>query len=110
MFNSRAIKEKIGDILSEDRFRSVELSIAFRRIHCFKCDLTAIYRYRVKQVRRTSELQPVQDDEGSVESSENPPLEEIIRWSEIPRFAEIPETVKCKRCGEVLGVYTECIF
>jgi hypothetical protein len=36
--------------------------------------------------------------------------DEIETWNSIPRFAEIPETIKCKSCGEVLGLYTSCIF
>jgi hypothetical protein len=47
----------------------------------------------------------------SAENESNPPSQdEQDRWNSIPKFAEIPETIKCKRCGEVLGVYTECIF
>lgn len=110
MFNSRALKEKLGETLSEDRFRTIELSISFRRIHCYKCDLTAIYKYRVKQLRRTPELISTDAEGKSDEAIEPPSPEEQNRWADIPKFAEIPETIKCKRCGEVLGVYTECIY
>ena len=102
MFDSRQMKLAPSQILYSDRFRSVEVAVVFRRLTCYKCDLTSVYKYRVQQLRRTSELTPTEDQE--------PRPDEIETWNSIPRFAEIPETIKCKRCGEVLGVYTSCIF
>jgi hypothetical protein len=78
------------------------MDVAFKRITCYNCDLTAIYKFRVQQVRRREEIMATE--------------EEIVRddhvqaWKTVPRFAEIPETIKCKRCNEVLGVYPFCIF
>ena len=108
MFNSNALIEKPGHTLFKDRFRTVELSIVFRRIHCFKCELTAIYRYRVQELRRSTEL--LTEENESSESRNTPCEEDLKRWNDIPRFAEIPETIKCKRRSEILGVYTECVF
>jgi len=93
---------KPGQHLSSDRFRSVEMAVAFKRLTCYNCDLTSVYKYSAKHLRRSAELSSLADQE---------PLEDEIRtWNSIPRFAEIPETIKCKRCGEVLGLYTSCIF
>lgn len=91
-----------GTALFEDRFRRVETAVAFRRITCYRCDLTAIYKYKVRQVRRKPEIELHTGDEIR-------PDHRWI-WQSIPRFAEIPETVKCKRCREVLGIHTQCIF
>jgi hypothetical protein len=96
------MKLKPGQAICSDRFRSVEVAVAFKRMTCHKCDLTSVYKYRVKQVRRSDELIPQEDRELEPE--------EVELWNSIPRFAEIPETIKCKRCGEVLGIYTSCIF
>ena len=108
MFNSRNIKEKPGEILFQDRCRTVELAVAFRRIHCYNCELTAIYKYRVQHLRKAPE--PVPENADSTKETPTFCEGDLERWRDIPRFAEIPETVKCKRCGEVLGVYTECIY
>ena len=102
MFVARNFKARTGSILSQDDLRTVELATAFRRIHCYKCDLTSIYKYRVQQIRRAAPQAPA-EGEGLTEYQQ-----EAIKA--IPRFAEIPETVKCKRCGEVLGIYPECIY
>jgi hypothetical protein len=102
MFNSSEIKVRPGSRLSENPFRTVDYDIIFRRIQCYRCDLAAVYKFRVKQIRRTPELL-LEDD--------LPPTDaEQQTWKTVPRFAEIPETVRCKRCGEVLGLCTECIF
>ena len=93
---------KPGQDVSSDRFRTVEIATAFKRLNCHNCDLVSVYKYRVKQVRRSAELIALEDQQ--------PRQDEIQAWSSIPRFAEIPETIKCKRCGEVLGLYTSCIF
>lgn len=100
VFNSRQVKLKPGAVILEDDLRTVEVATAFRRIHCHRCDFAAIYKYRVKQVRRS----PSPPAGGAA------PEDDLSAWKTIPRFAEIPETVKCKGCGEVLGVYPECIF
>lgn len=180
MFSSRDLRAKPGVPIDENRFRCVETDVVLRRVHCYKCDLTAIYKFRVKQIRRNPELsadwhpspvlpreepeptlleeeemdvefrynfvpevheeetaEPAEvttspdlpsddllppdlrsDDEEQSEvansADDSTPIEitEFDRdvWRTIPRFAEIPETVRCKRCGEVLGLCTECIF
>lgn len=102
MFSPRKLKARPGSIIDEDPLRTVELSTAFRRLHCYRCEMTAIYKYRVQQLRRSPA--PL-DSEG-----QELPEEQVKAWKDLPRFAEIPETVKCKRCGEVLGLHTDCIF
>ena len=102
MFNSRQSGLRPGQNLSSDRFRSIEVGVAFKRLTCYTCNLTSVYKYRVKQMRRSVELLPEEDHELLPE--------EIETWNSIPRFAEIPETIKCKCCGEVLGLYTSCIY
>ena len=102
MFNSRNFNVRPGSILFEDELRTVELGTAFRRVHCYNCDLTTIYKYRVQQIRRA---------EPPAVTSEEPLSEDQMEaLKAIPRYAEIPETVKCKRCGEILGLYTDCIY
>ena len=94
--------QRPGEILFQDRFRTVELAIAFKNIPCYSCGFAALYKYQVQQVRRAPEL--VADEEEEV----RPDHVEI--WKTIPRFAEIPETTRCKRCKEILGLYTFCIY
>jgi len=102
MFNGRNVKTKPGTRLSANQFRTVDYDVVFRRLQCYKCDLIAVYRLRVKQIRRTPEL---------ASEDQSPPSEaEQQTWLSVPRFAEIPETVCCKRCGEVLGLCTECVY
>ncbi|MGH9340581.1 MAG: hypothetical protein ACRD1R_13550 [Acidobacteriota bacterium] len=91
-----------GDILHEDAFRQVELAVGFKKITCYNCGFDGFYKYRVQQIRRTSELTASEEDEIRPDH--------VDIWKTVPRFAEIPETVKCKRCNEVLGLYTACIF
>lgn len=91
-----------GQVLCSNRFRSVEVAVSFKRLTCYQCDLTSVYKYRVQQLRRTAEL--------LCDEQQEPSQDELEIWSSIPRFAEIPETIKCKRCGEVIGVYTSWIF
>ncbi|MBI4447308.1 MAG: hypothetical protein HY645_15555 [Acidobacteria bacterium] len=90
------------EILYEDRFVSVEQGIGFRKLTCYRCGYVGLYRYRVSQIRRRPEIHVEEGDEI------RPDHVEI--WKTVPRFAEVPETVKCKRCREVLGVYGFCIF
>jgi hypothetical protein len=89
-------------VLSEDRYCQVELAVSFKRIRCYRCDLISIYKYRVKAIRRTPQIEPLEGEELRADHEE--------LWKTIPRYAEIPETVKCKRCGEVLGIDTDCIY
>jgi hypothetical protein len=96
------MKLRPGQNLVDDRFRSIEVVVSFRRLTCYSCNLTSVYKYRAKHLRRSVELTAEEDQELL--------QEEIQTWNSIPRFAEIPETVKCKKCGEVLGLYTSCIF
>lgn len=103
MFDSRVFAEQPDGLIAENEFRTVELAIAFKRIKCYSCDNISIYKYRVKEIRRSPapEISP-----------EVPPVEEVSSEfrTTIPRFAQIPETVKCKRCGEVLGLFPFCVF
>lgn len=101
MFNFWGPREP-GEVLYSDRFRSIEVAVTFRKIKCYQCDFEAIYKYRVQQVRRHAEIQ--------VQDGEEVRPDHIEIWKTIPRFAEIPETVKCKRCKEVLGVYPLCVY
>ena len=101
-FSRDGLPDKSGTWLSEDRFRQTEIAVNFKRIRCRRCGLTAIYKYRVKQIRRkaeieTSEEQEVRDDH-------------LLLWNSIPRFAEIPETIRCKQCSEILPQETFCIY
>lgn len=101
-FDSRQRSVQPGHTLFEDRFRHVESAIVFRKVECHRCDFSSIYKYQVQQVRRKEAIEVGPDDEVRPDH--------VQIWNAIPRFAEIPETVKCKRCGEVLGLCTECIF
>ena len=101
-FSRSDLPERPGTWLSEDRFRQTEIATNFKQINCRHCGLVAIYKYRVKQIRRkaeieTSEEQEVRDDH-------------LLLWNSIPRFAEIPETIRCKQCSEVLPQETFCIY
>jgi hypothetical protein len=102
VFNSNFFHEQPGQTLSEDRFRQVELAVGFRELVCHRCDFSSFYRYKTIQVRRRPELSADQDEETRADQREI--------WRQIPRFAEIPETVHCRRCNEVLGLYTSCLY
>lgn len=93
---------KPGDLLYEDRFKTVELGLAFRRLTCFRCEHTAIYKYRTQQIRRKEPLELAPDESGAEDA--------LAVWNSIPRFAEVPEVIRCKKCGEVMGLSTECIY
>jgi len=103
VFDSRIFAPPSGQtIVYQDRFRQIELAVGFRKLTCHRCDFASFYRFRVMHVRRSPEL---------LSSEEEEVREDHLRiWKNIPRFAEIPETVRCRRCDEVLGVYTSCIF
>lgn len=94
--------EQLSDPMYEDRFCQVELAVAFRKILCYECDFEAIYKYQVLQIRRRSEIQIGEEEEIRPDHVE--------LWKTIPRFAEVPQTLKCKRCGEILGLYPAGIF
>ena len=101
-FSRREFPEEAGTRLSENRFRETEIATNFKLINCRRCGLVTIYKYRVKQIRRkaaieTSEQQEVRDDH-------------VFLWNSIPRFAEIPETIRCKQCREILPQETFCIY
>jgi hypothetical protein len=102
VFDSSFFTQQPGQILDEDRFRQVELGVGFRKITCYRCDFSSFYRFKVIQVRRSAELLP------TAEEDVRPDHLEI--WRNIPRFAEIPETLRCRNCNEVVGVYTSCLF
>lgn len=95
-------RQQAGQVVFQDRFCTVELAVAFKKITCYRCGLDSVYKYTVQQVRRNPELvagegEEIRDDHVKI-------------WKTVPRFAEIPETIKCKRCREVLGLYTNCIY
>lgn len=102
VFRAGFFHQKPGEILWQDRFRQVELGVDFRKITCYRCDFAAFYKYRTQQLRRNPVLLAAEDE------AIRPDHEAI--WKAIPRYAEIPETVRCKRCREVLGLYTSCVF
>jgi hypothetical protein len=102
VFRSDWFGDQPGTIVSQDRFRTVELGLAFRKITCYRCDFSTFYKYRIQQVRRHREISVLED-----ETLRGDHLE---IWKNIPRYAEIPETLKCRRCNEVLGLYTSCIY
>ena len=102
MFKAPRIPTGTQPVLYEDRFRRIELTISFKRITCLACRFEAIYKLQVKQLRRRQEIR--------VEEGEEIRPDHIQIWETIPRFAEIPETVKCKRCKEVLTPDILCIY
>ena len=102
MFDRALFPHKPGQRVSEDRFRQLEMGIAFRKLTCQRCDFSAIYRYRVLQLRRHAQIQTEEEQEV------RPDHQRLFET--IPRFAEIPETLKCKRCREVLGLYTQYLY
>ncbi len=103
VFDSRFFATAAGQtVVYKDRFCQIEIAVGFRKLTCYRCDFASFYRFRVMHVRRSPELLPSEEEEVR---------DDHIRiWKNIPRFAEIPETVRCRRCDEVLGVYTSCIF
>ena len=102
VFNANRLRRGPGGVLYQDRFYEVELGTCFKKIVCARCDFAGFYKYQVQQVRRREELVTSQDEEA------RPDHLEI--WETVPRFAEIPQTLKCKRCHEVLGMYVDCIY
>lgn len=102
VFDANLFNAQPGTKIREDRFSEVELGVAFKQLTCFRCDHTALYKYRVQQLRRKPKVETSSDFEFGTGQQEI--------WKTIPRFAEIPETIKCEQCGEVLGLYPFCIF
>lgn len=98
---SAGAEEAAGDT-STNRFSETEVETSFSRVTCYECRHTAVYKYRVKKLRRRPEIVTADDEQVRADHLEI--------WEGVPRFAEIPETVRCRNCGEVLGLYTECIF
>ncbi len=101
MFKSLA-RLKPSEVLFTDRFRQVELAIAFKKILCCNCGFSGIYKFRVQQIRRRPEIQ--------LATGEEIRPDHVEIWKTIPRFAEIPETIKCKRCTEVLEREILCVY
>ncbi len=102
VFKRSMFRQRPSEILSEDRFSQVELAIAFKKLTCYHCNFEAIYKYCVQQVRRHPEIRVAEGEEI------RPDHQEI--WKAIPRFVEIPETLKCKRCKEVLAGEILCVY
>ena len=102
VFDARDLDVESGDLLYKDRFKQVEAAVSFRKAECYRCGFVGFYRYHVRQLRRNAEIlcgpeEWVREDHRAI-------------WESIPRFAEIPQTVRCRRCREVMGFYTACLF
>ncbi len=102
VFKRSMFQQGPNEPLFEDRFSQVELATAFKKLTCYHCNFEAIYKYYVQQVRRNSEIRVNEGDEIRPDHQE--------MWNAIPRFVEIPETLKCKRCKEVLAREILCVF
>ena len=102
VFKRSMFSQSADETLFDDRFCQVELAIAFKRLTCYRCNFEGIYKYAVQQVRRHPEIQ--------VGEGEEIREDHLQMWKNIPRFAEIPETVKCKRCREVLDLDVLCVY
>jgi len=101
-FSRDQFPQEPGHKLSEDRFREVEMATSFKNISCQSCGFKAIYKYRVKQIRRKEEIVSGREDEIREDHMD--------LWNSIPRFAELPETLRCKQCSEILPQETFCVF
>ena len=102
VFKRSIFRQHTDEILSEDRFSQVELTLAFKKLTCYRCNFEAIYKYWVQQVRRHPEIVVGEGEEIRPDHHE--------MWKTVPRFVEIPETLKCKRCQEVLVCEVLCVF
>ncbi len=102
VFKRSMFRQHSNGVLSEDRFSQVELTIAFKKLTCYHCNFEAIYKYSVQQVRRRPEIRVAKGEEIRPDHQE--------MWKTIPRFVEIPETLKCKHCQEVLMREILCAF
>lgn len=102
VFKRSMFRQRPNEPLSEDRFSQVELATAFKKLTCYQCNFEAIYKYSVQQVRRHSEIRVNEEEEIRPDHQE--------MWTAIPRFVEIPETLKCKNCQEVLAREILCVY
>ena len=102
VFKRSMFRQLPNEVVSDDRFSQVELAIAFRKLTCYHCNFEGIYKYSAQQVRRHSEIRVGEGEEIRPDHQE--------MWKAIPRFVEIPETSKCKRCKEVLGREILCVY
>ena len=102
VFQRSFFPQRPDQVLCEDRFSQLELAIAFRKLTCYHCNFEAIYKYCVQQVRRHAEIR--------VGEGEEIRPDHVEMWKTIPRFAEIPETLRCKRCREVLNLEILCVY
>jgi formylmethanofuran dehydrogenase subunit E len=102
VFNPDEFQKVAGEKVSEDRFREVELAIAFKQLTCARCDHSAVYKYQVQQIRRRNEILQTEDEEIR--------WDHRFIWESIPRYAEVAETIRCRQCDEVLGLDTACIY
>ena len=102
MFKAPTEPDKNTFFSCEDRFRRVELAISFKKIVCSACGFGAIYKFHVQQIRRLQEIRTNEDQEIRPDH--------IEIWQTIPRFAEIPETVRCKHCKETLSPDILCVY
>lgn len=102
VFDPALLQSQPGDVLHQDRFREVEVAVCFRKAECYHCGFVGFYKFQALQVRRNQEI--LSSDEEGVRP------DHLDLWEAVPRFAEIPQTVKCKRCQEVMGFYTFCLY
>ena len=63
VFKRSMYRQRTDEILSENRFSQVELTIAFKKLTCYHCNFEAIYKYSVQQVRRRPEIQVAEGEE-----------------------------------------------
>ncbi len=101
-FSRDQFPQEPGSKLSENRFSETEMATSFRRISCRRCGFEAIYKYRAKQIRRTEKIKSGDEDEVREDH--------LHLWNSVPRFAELPETLRCKQCREILPQETFCIY
>ncbi len=102
VFKRSMFRQRADEVVFDDRFSQVELTIAFKKLTCYHCNFEAIYKYSVQQVRRHPEIRVGEGEEIRPDHQE--------MWKAIPRFVEIPETLKCKRCKEVLDREILCVY
>ncbi len=102
VFDPALFQAEPGDLLFQDRYREVEVGLSFRKAECYGCGFIGFYKFQSLHVRRNEEILS--------SGSEAIRPDHMDLWKSIPRYAEIPQTVKCRRCGEVMGFYTSCIF
>ena len=52
VFDASRNKILPGQLLYQDRFREIEMGVAFKKIVCSHCGFPGFYKYRVQQLRR----------------------------------------------------------